>query len=126
MDIKPENILIESTNSLTLIDFGFSVQYDTTTEKNSHPPKYRGGSALYSAPEITLRELGKEEISSACDIWSVGIVFFEWVCIILVISIVILSTILTLPYYHQSSLAYKSSPLFGVQIRNCEGCSEIL
>ncbi len=88
MDIKPENILIETTtNSLTLIDFGFSVQYvtatttTTTTEKNS-PPKYRGGSALYSAPEITLRELGKEEISPACDIWSVGTVFFEWVCII--------------------------------------------
>lgn len=66
-DIKPENILIHD-KQLKLADFGFA-KNATTDFMN----KTLVGTPLYMAPQI----LRREKYSSKCDIWGVGLIFFE-------------------------------------------------
>ncbi|CAD8050508.1 unnamed protein product [Paramecium sonneborni] len=64
-DIKPANILFHN-NELKIADFGFSRRINTTMTSIV-------GTPIYMAPQI----LFKQEYSSKCDIWSLGIIFFE-------------------------------------------------
>jgi serine/threonine protein kinase len=65
MDISPKNILIHAyKRKLYLIDFGFAVE---------QPGAPRGGTRHYMAPELYM---DSENCTSACDMWSVGIVYF--------------------------------------------------
>ena len=68
-DIKPANILLRQ-GCAKLSDFGFSRVVDdpTKTQKLSCL-----GTPLYTAPEV----LAREEFSNSCDVWSMGVVFYE-------------------------------------------------
>mmetsp|Transcript_1056 Transcript_1056/g.1953 ORF Transcript_1056/g.1953 Transcript_1056/m.1953 type:complete len:494 (-) Transcript_1056:28-1509(-) len=68
-DLKPENVLIdkELNNTLKIIDFGTSVQYDKAKEKlqTTH------GTSYYIAPEVL-----NKNYDERCDIWSVGVILY--------------------------------------------------
>lgn len=69
-DIKPENIVIDSTGKVKILDFGIAriENTDTLTKKDMGV-----GTLQYSSPE---QMLGKN-ITSASDIYSLGVVFYE-------------------------------------------------
>lgn len=77
-DIKPANILLHK-GVAKITDFGFARVIDTGMNGNAIQyildPAYfsRVGSPLYMAPQI----LEGLPFSSKCDIWSLGIMFFE-------------------------------------------------
>jgi serine/threonine protein kinase len=68
-DIKPANILLKQ-GIAKLSDFGFSRVVPNTESSKLFTLL---GTPLYTAPEI----LQSHEFSSKCDVWSVGIVFYE-------------------------------------------------
>ncbi|EED22705.1 hypothetical protein TSTA_061930 [Talaromyces stipitatus ATCC 10500] len=67
-DIKPENILVQSRNPLhiKLADFGLS--------KAAGTPRTVCGTETYAAPEVF-----EGDYTNACDIWSLGVIIFEYV-----------------------------------------------
>jgi len=70
-DIKPENILVLSRDPLhiKLSDFGLS--------KDTDDLKTFCGTPLYKAPEID-ETRGSMYYTKACDIWSLGVVVFQY------------------------------------------------
>jgi serine/threonine protein kinase len=68
-DIKPANILLHE-NKAKLSDFGFA---KVTEEMDKPIMMTMLGTPLYMAPQI----LAEEKFSSKCDVWSLGMVFFE-------------------------------------------------
>jgi calcium-dependent protein kinase len=67
-DLKPANILI-SNGLFKICDFGFSKVIKDPAMAN----KTCVGSPIYMAPQI----LDKKDYSAKCDIWSLGIIFYE-------------------------------------------------
>lgn len=67
-DLKPANILI-SNGLFKICDFGFSKVIKDPSVAN----KTCVGSPIYMAPQI----LDKKDYSAKCDIWSLGIIFYE-------------------------------------------------
>ena len=75
-DIKPDNILFESTeddSNLVLVDMGFA----TLCERGSFLDKMRG-TLEYMAPEVLTPGPGGERLAydSKADVWSVGCVLY--------------------------------------------------
>jgi serine/threonine protein kinase len=72
-DLKPENLLLSSTDEdqLKLIDFGDAENYFSAYVLSG-----RAGSTLYVAPEV----LRGDKYTSACDIWSIGVILFVLLC----------------------------------------------
>jgi len=67
-DIKSENILLDSSMNIRLIDFGFANVFD-----NENPLlKTTCGSPFYMAPEV----IKNEPYTAAADIWSAGVVLY--------------------------------------------------
>jgi calcium/calmodulin-dependent protein kinase (CaM kinase) II/calcium/calmodulin-dependent protein kinase I len=68
-DIKAENILMESKDSLEIkiTDFGFACFYNKEEKKSEIL-----GSPLYMAPEI----VSLEPYDNKVDIWSVGVIAY--------------------------------------------------
>lgn len=64
-DIKPSNAIINSSNTLKLMDFGISDIFQTKEEKVK-------GTLFYMAPEVI-----EGNVDYQTDIFSLGIVFFE-------------------------------------------------
>nr|CAD7440703.1 unnamed protein product [Timema bartmani] len=74
-DIKPENILLASENTDTLVkvtDFGIS-KIEEGTELNTGL-----GTLYYVAPEILRTVKGNTTYTNKVDIWSMGVVLFQW------------------------------------------------
>lgn len=68
-DIKHQNILLDSTNNIKLIDFGFSSFLEEGTPQTTFC-----GTPAYAAPEILL---GKPYDAAKADMWSLGIVLYS-------------------------------------------------
>jgi serine/threonine protein kinase len=68
-DLKLENILLTSSGSIKLIDFGFAYL-------NRGPTCEQWGSKAYAAPEIFLGTPYDQSI----DLWSLGVVLYAMVC----------------------------------------------
>lgn len=71
-DLRLENILIDETLSVKIIDFG-STYLLGVDELNSHFDEEMPGTPLFLAPEYFLGELG----TKASDIFSVGIIIYQ-------------------------------------------------
>ncbi|CAK94087.1 unnamed protein product (macronuclear) [Paramecium tetraurelia] len=69
-DIKPANILLHQ-GVAKITDFGFARVMDS--EMNDPAYLSRLGSPLYMAPQI----LEGQPFSAKCDVWSVGVMFYE-------------------------------------------------
>lgn len=71
-DLRPENILIDEHNTLKIADFG-SVYIHGLSELNTdYRATYLEGTALYSAPEYFLGEMG----SPAADLFSLAVITY--------------------------------------------------
>lgn len=67
-DMKPENIMIHN-GRLKIADFGFA----KNVISSKHMQKSMVGTPLYMAPQV----LKREKYTSKCDIWAIGVIFFE-------------------------------------------------
>mmetsp|Transcript_11444 Transcript_11444/g.10106 ORF Transcript_11444/g.10106 Transcript_11444/m.10106 type:complete len:185 (-) Transcript_11444:97-651(-) len=71
-DIKPQNVMISTSGSLKLIDFGISIKFLVESDDIKHLKFYTQiGSPLYSAPEI----YSKNSYDESVDIWGIGIIW---------------------------------------------------
>ena len=71
-DLKPENLLLTKDNTLKIIDFGLSHEFDGIEYL-----KTKCGSPSYASPEI-LR--GKPYDGFKSDVWSCGIILYAMIC----------------------------------------------
>lgn len=74
-DLRPENIMIDKTNSIKIIDFGATrvegiLEINTTIEQENLQ-----GTALYSAPEYFLGQEG----TNKSDIFSLGVIVYQMI-----------------------------------------------
>lgn len=69
-DIKPQNILVKDDGTVKITDFGIAIAHDSIQLTQNHTVM---GSAHYLAPETTKGEA----LTSAVDIYALGIVFYE-------------------------------------------------
>ena len=70
-DIKPQNIIIDKSNKVRLIDFGISRMFDETAQKDTAAL----GTQYFAAPE----QYGFSQTDSRTDIFSLG-VLLGWMC----------------------------------------------
>ena len=70
-DIKPENIMVTKEDELKLIDFGLSKRNKSMDNKM----QTIAGTPYYMAPEVL-----KGEYDSKCDIWSLGVLLYVFMC----------------------------------------------
>ena len=68
-DIKPHNILIDKYGRLKLADFGLAKMFETKVSAK------KCGSLCYMAPELVAGYSSVDPF--ACDIWALGITFYE-------------------------------------------------
>jgi serine/threonine protein kinase len=71
-DIKLENLLLDESGVLKIIDFGFS-----TIVPPGKKIRVFCGTPSYMAPEIVCR---KEHPGANTDVWAIGVVFFAMLC----------------------------------------------
>ncbi|RDD39953.1 Cyclin-dependent kinase 2 [Trichoplax sp. H2] len=71
-DLKPQNLLIDSTGTLKLADFGLARIFGLPVRQYTHEVI----TLWYRAPEILL---GSTYYSTPVDIWSIGCIFVEMI-----------------------------------------------
>lgn len=72
-DLRPDNIIIESTGTVKIIDFG-STRVEGIMDINTHLEQENLlGTALYSAPEYFLGKIG----SSRSDLFSLAVIVYQ-------------------------------------------------
>jgi serine/threonine protein kinase len=68
-DLKPENIFVNKEGNVKVGDLGICAQLTRERDKR----QTFAGSPLWTAPEIIL----SQKYGKGCDIWSIGMIFFE-------------------------------------------------
>ena len=68
LDLKPQNILVEESGSVKLLDFGVSKIVEEHNELKNNP-----FTLAYASPE----QIAKEDLNTASDIYSLGVIFGE-------------------------------------------------
>lgn len=68
-DLKPANILISKEDVFKITDFGFA----RMVEKTDYLMTSLVGTPLYMSPQILKRQM----YTSKCDVWSIGLIFYE-------------------------------------------------
>jgi len=71
-DIKLDNILLDSSKNVKIVDFGFSVPFE-----QDQLLKKACGSPSYAAPEIVSR---RQYAPTPVDVWSFGVVLYAMMC----------------------------------------------
>jgi len=81
LDLKPENILVSSNRVLKICDFGISIDDDGDCRDADSKFEF-SGDPLYIAPEIlqNLNHVLSDDINDRTDIFSLGIIFLEMLC----------------------------------------------
>merc|ERR1719162_174473 len=81
LDLKPENILVSSNRVLKICDFGISIDGDGDCRDGDSKFEF-SGDPLYIAPEIlqSLNHVLTDDINDRTDIFSLGIIFLEMLC----------------------------------------------
>lgn len=69
LDVKPENLLVDSAWNVRLIDFAFSIKISETSKVKRYC-----GTPSYMAPEILKRE---SYYPNKADVWSLGVVGYR-------------------------------------------------
>lgn len=69
-DLKPSNLLMDTTATMRFYDFGLSCNFQTASERKPI------GTPLYMAPELFMTSQGGVA-STASDLWSLGCVLYE-------------------------------------------------
>ena len=72
-DIKPQNIIVVSDNTIKITDFGIAKQYDP---RITEPEEKGVGTVYYISPE----QARGQNIDARGDIYSVGIMLYELIC----------------------------------------------
>jgi serine/threonine-protein kinase len=72
-DLKPSNILVDADGRVRLLDFGIAKLLDATVDAGATATGLRAMSPAYAAPEQIL----DESISTATDVYSLGVVLYE-------------------------------------------------
>jgi len=77
LDIKPDNILIDSSGNYVLTDFGISTKIRRTLTKSMGNQTNSAGTTAYMAPERFSKNLTDKKPIKANDIFSLGVTIFE-------------------------------------------------
>ena len=72
-DLRPENIMIDTTGTIKIIDFGSTRVAGIVEAASLNAPDHILGTAQYTAPEYFLGETG----SSRSDFFSVGVITYQ-------------------------------------------------